>query len=216
MIELLHKAAPIIQGALLMTLLLGLSSAVLGTALGLVLALFRLSPVAPLRWLAFWYVSIFRGTPLLLQLLLIYFGLPHYGIELEPVPTAILALSLCSAAYLSENFRSGILGVDRGQIEAAQSLGMGAARSLCRIILPQAIRIAAPTMGTRYIALMKDTSLASPITVVELTKMAEQVGSNTFRYMEMFIIAGALYWVINQMLTFIQVWVESRLGEGVA
>ncbi|AOB25331.1 MULTISPECIES: amino acid ABC transporter permease [Bordetella] len=216
MIELLHKAAPIIQGALLMTLLLGLSSAVLGTALGLVLALFRLSPIAPLRWLAFWYVSIFRGTPLLLQLLLIYFGLPHYGIELEPVPTAILALSLCSAAYLSENFRSGILGVDRGQIEAAQSLGMGAARSLFRIILPQAIRIAAPTMGTRYIALMKDTSLASTITVVELTKMAEQIGSNTFRYMEMFIIAGALYWVINQMLTFIQVWVESKLGKGMS
>jgi len=216
MIELLQKAAPLIQGALLMTLLLGLSSAVLGTLLGLVLALFRLSSIAPLRWFAFWYVSIFRGTPLLLQLLLIYFGLPHYGINIEPVPTAILALSLCSGAYLSENFRSGILGVDRGQIEAAQSMGMTAMRSLFRIILPQAIRIAAPTMGTRYIALMKDTSLASTITVVELTKIAEQVGSNTFRYMEMFIIAGALYWLINQTLTFIQVWVEGRLNKAMA
>jgi len=216
MIDLLQKSAPLIQGALWMTLLLGVVSAVCGTLLGLILALFRLSSIAPLRWFAFWYVSIFRGTPLLLQMLLVYFGLPHYGIQIEPVPTAILALALCSGAYLSENFRSGILGVDRGQIEAAQSLGMTAARSLLRIVLPQAIRIAAPTMGTRYIALMKDTSLASTITVVELTKVAEQVGSNTFRYMEMFIIAGVLYWLINQALTFLQLWVEGRLSKGVA
>ena len=214
MIELLQKSAPVIQSALLMTLLLGISAAVLGTALGLVLALFRLSSVKALRWLAFWYVSVFCGTPLLLQMMLIYFGLPMYGIELEPVPTAILALTLCSAAYLSENFRSGILGVDRGQIEAAQAMGMSAGRILFRIVMPQAIRIAAPTLGTRYIAMMKDTSLASTITVVELTKMAEQVGSNTFRYMEMFIIAGVLYWVINQVLTVLQIWVEGRLSKG--
>ncbi|MBH1963646.1 MAG: amino acid ABC transporter permease [Comamonadaceae bacterium] len=215
MIDLVVKAGPLIQGALVMTVFLGLSSAVIGTGLGLVIALCRLSSIRLLRWVAFSFVSIFCGTPLLLQLLLIYFGLPHYGIDLAPVPTAILALSLCAGAYISENFRSGILGVDKGQIEAAQSMGMGPVRTLFRIVLPQAVRIAAPSLGTRYIALMKDTSLASTITVVELTKVAEQIGSNTFRYMEMFIIAGVLYWLINQVLTFFQLWVESRLSKGI-
>lgn len=216
MIDLLPRIAPIIQSALLMTMLLGVSAIVCGTALGLIVALLRLSKVKPFRWLAFSYVSIFCGTPLLLQILLIYFGLPNYGIKLEPVPSAILALSLCSAAYISENFRSGILGVDKGQIEAAHSLGMSNTKCLLRIVLPQAIRIAAPTMGTRYIATIKDTSLASTITVFELTKMAEQVGSNTFRYMEMFVIAGGLYWLINQILTIIQVWMEARLSRSIA
>jgi cystine transport system permease protein len=139
-------------------------------------------------------VSLFRGTPLLVQIRLIYFGLPRIGIVLDPLPSAILALTLFSASYLSENFRAGILSVDKGQWEAADSLGLSGVKTFTRIIFPQALRIAMPSVGSRLIALMKDTSLASTITVVELTRVAEQVGAASFRYLEMFLMVGIIYW----------------------
>ena len=191
--------------------MLGLGSFVLGSSLGLMVALARISDFAVLRWLAFAYVSIFRGTPLLVQILLLYFGLPYYGIVLDPVPAALLALTLFSASYLSENFRSGIIAVDRGQWEAAQSLGMGYWKTMVRVILPQGLRIAIPSVGSRLIALIKDTSLASTITVVELTRVADQVGAATFRYMEMFLMVGFIYWLINQILTIVQTILEGRI-----
>jgi cystine transport system permease protein len=212
MLELFFRALPLLQKAVVVTLGLGLSSFVLGSLLGMAIALARISPFRVLRWLAFGYVSVFRGTPLLIQLLLIYFGLPNYGIVLDPIPATLLALTLFAAAYLSENFRSGITAVDRGQWEAASSLGMGYGKTLLRIILPQALRIALPTLGSRLIALMKDTSLASTVTVVELTRVADQLGATTFRYMDMFLIVGAVYWCINQVLTILQTWLENRLS----
>ncbi|KAF1049825.1 amino acid ABC transporter permease [Xylophilus sp.] len=214
MLELFNRALPLLQKAVLVTLTLGFSAFFCGCALGLVVALARISPYRPLHWLAFAYVSVFRGTPLLIQILLIYFGLPSYGIVLGPVPSALLALSLFAAAYLSENFRSGILAVDRGQWEAAWSMGMGYWKTLRRVVLPQACRIALPPLGSRLIALMKDTSLASTVTVVEVTRVAEQLGAATFRYMEMFLMVGAVYWLINQVLTLLQTWLESRLSRG--
>jgi cystine transport system permease protein len=195
-----------------MTVFLGLTSFVLGSTLGLLVALARISRFAMLRTLAFAYVSVFRGTPLLVQILLLYFGLPRYGIVLDPVPAALLALTLFSAAYLSENFRSGINAVDRGQWEAAMSLGMGYWKAMSRVILPQGLRIAIPPVGSRMIALIKDTSLASTITVVELTRVADQVGASTFRYMEMFLMVGFIYWVINQILTIVQTILENRMS----
>ena len=180
--------------------------------LGLAIAFLRLSATRLVRWSAFAYVSVFRGTPLLVQLLLIYFGLPRLGVALDPLPSAILALTLFSAAYLSENFRAGILSIDKGQWEAADSLGMTRRKTIARIILPQALRIALPPVGSRLIALMKDTSLASAITVVEVTRVAEQVGAASFRYLEMFLIAGAIYWMINQLLTVAQMLIEQRLS----
>jgi len=211
MLELFFRSLPLLKSAVLMTLMLGLGSFVLGSSLGLMVALARISDVAVLRWLAFAYVSIFRGTPLLVQILLLYFGLPYYGIVLDPVPAALLALTLFSASYLSENFRSGIIAVDRGQWEAAQSLGMGYWKTMVRVILPQGLRIAIPSVGSRLIALIKDTSLASTITVVELTRVADQVGAATFRYMEMFLMVGFIYWLINQILTIIQTILEGRI-----
>jgi|SRR5450830_60075 len=212
MVELFLRALPLLEKAVLYTLGLGLSSFMLGSMLGMLIALFRISSIKPLRWLAFSYVSVFRGTPLLIQIMVIYFGLPNYGIVIEPVPAALLALTLFSAAYLSENFRSGISAVDRGQWEAAASMGMGYRKTLIRIILPQAFRVALPPVGSRLIALMKDTSLASTITVVELTRVADQIGATTFRYMDMFLIVGAIYWIINQTLTILQTWLESHLS----
>lgn len=210
--ELLTRALPLLEKAVLVTLGLGFSAFFLGSVLGMLIALARISRWAPLRWLAFAYVSVFRGTPLLIQILLIYFGLPSYGIVIDPIPAALLALSLFAAAYLSENFRSGIMAVDKGQWEAAQSMGMSYAAILRRIILPQALRVAIPPLGSRLIALMKDTSLASTITVVELTRVADQIGATTFRYMDMFLIVGAVYWIINQLLTTLQAVLEQRLA----
>lgn len=212
MLDLFLRALPLLEKAVLVTLGLGLSSFVLGSALGMLIALARIAPFRPLRWLAFSYVSIFRGTPLLIQILLIYFGLPNYGITIDPIPAALLALTLFSAAYLSENFRSGINAVDKGQWEAAWSMGLGYRKTLTRIILPQGLRIAIPPVGSRLIALMKDTSLASTVTVVELTRVADQMGATTFRYMDMFIIVGTIYWIINQILTILQTWLEEKLS----
>lgn len=212
MLDLFMRALPLLQKAVLVTLGLGFSAFILGSIVGMLITLARISSIAPLRWFAFAYVSIFRGTPLLIQMLVIYFGLPSFGLILDPVPAALIALTLFSAAYLSENFRSGITGVDRGQWEAAWSMGMGYRKTLLRVILPQALRIAIPPLGSRLIALMKDTSLASTITVVELTRVADQIGASTFRYMDMFLIVGAIYWIINQLLTMGQAWLETTLA----
>ncbi len=208
--ELFLRSLPLLQQAVVMTIALGLGAFILGSLLGMAIALLRISKLRLFRTLAFAYVSIFRGTPLLVQILLIYFGLPHYGIVLSPIPSALLALTLFSAAYLSEIFRAGISSVDSGQWEAAESMSLGYWTCLRRIILPQAFRIALPPMGSRLIALIKDTSLASTITVMEMTRVAEQVGAATFRYMEMFLMIGAIYWVINQVLTILQTWLEGR------
>lgn len=212
MVELFMRALPLLENALLLTLLLSASSFILGCILGLLIALARISTFRILRYAAFVYVSIFRGTPLLVQLLLIYFGLPRIGIVLEPVPSAIIALTLFSASYLSENFRSGINAVDKGQWEAGLSMGLSYRKLMQRIILPQGLVIAIPTVGSRLIALVKDTSLASTVTVVELTRVADQVGAATFRYMEMFLIVGAIYWIINQILTILQTYLEDRFA----
>ena len=212
MYELFLRALPLLKQAIVITLGLGLSAFVMGSILGMAIALMRNSALRLLRIIAFIYVSIFRGTPLLVQILLVYFGLPRLGITLDPIPAALTALTLFSASYLSENFRSGINSVDKGQWEACNAMGMGYWTSLKRIILPQAFRIALPPLGSRLIALMKDTSLASTVTVMELTRVAEQVGATTFRYMEMFLMVGCIYWLINQVLTILQTWLEGHLS----
>lgn len=212
LMDLIARALPLLVQGLAITLFLGITSFAAGAVLGLLLALARLSTRRWLRTLAVAYVSIFRGTPMLVQILLIYFGLPQLGIVLEPIPSALLALSLNAASYLSENFRSGILGVERGQREAASAIGMTYVQALRRIILPQALRIATPAVGNRFVALMKDTSLASVVTVVDLTRVAEQVGSATFRYIEMFVIVALVYWIVNTVLSVGQESLERRMA----
>ena len=210
--SLVNRALPLLGQAVAVTLLLGLSSFAIGSVLGLVGALARMSPKRPLRYLAVAYVSIVRGTPLLVQILLIYFGLPQLGIVVEPIPSAIAALSLNAGAYLTEDFRAGVLAIERGQREAAHTLSMTYPQALRRVIFPQAVRVALPPVGNRLVALMKDTSLASIITVVELTRVANAVGSATFRYVEMFVIVAAVYWLINALLSAGQEGLERRLA----
>lgn len=210
--DLFLRAAPTLLEALWITIFLGLVSFAIGSAIGLSVALTRMSKLRVLKAVVVTYVSIFLGTPMLVQILLIYFGLPQIGIRLDPIPSGILALSLNVGAYQSENFRAGLLGVDHGQREAAYSIGMSYWQAMRRILFPQALRIAAPPIGTRFIALMKDTSLVSVITVTELTRAAERVGSATFRYLEMYLIVAAVYWLLNLVLSLGQAALERRLG----
>lgn len=210
--ELFQRAAPFLVEALGVTIFLGVTSFAIGSTIGLSVALVRMSKLHLLKAVAVTYVSIFLGTPMLVQILLIYFGLPQIGISIDPIPSGIVALSLNVGAYQSENFRAGLIGVDHGQREAAHSIGMSYWQSMRRIIFPQALRIALPTIGTRFIALMKDTSLVSVITVTELTRVAERVGSATFRYLEMYLIVALIYWLLNFVLSIGQAAIERRLA----
>lgn len=214
--DLLVLPMPGLLKGLGVTILLGVVSFVLGFVLGGLITLARISRSPVLKGAAIAYVSLFRGTPLLIQIMLVYFGLPQLGVQIPPIPSAILAFTLYSAAYLSENLRGGILAIDKGQWEAARSMGITYGRSLRRIIYPQALRVATPAIGGRFIALMKDTSLASVITVVELTRVAESAGSSSFRYVEAFVLAGAVYWLINAVLSIAQAVLERRMGRAYA
>ncbi|MET7337650.1 amino acid ABC transporter permease [Nonomuraea sp. NPDC005650] len=214
--DLLIEFLPDLLTGLALTIVLGVVSFVLGSALGALVMLARISASRVLRALAAAYVSVFRGTPLLIQIMIIYFGLPQIGLEIPPIPSAIVAFTLFSAAYLSENFRAGVLGVDKGQWEAAASMAMPYWKTLRRIIFPQAIRIATPAVGSRFVALMKDTSLASAVTVVELTRVAEGIGTSTFRYMEALLLVGALYWMVNTLLQIGQQALERRMQRAYA
>ncbi|MEV4251252.1 amino acid ABC transporter permease [Streptosporangium canum] len=209
---LLVLSMPSLLRGLAITVLLGVVSFVLGSVLGGLITLARISRHRTLKVVAIAYVSVFRGTPLLIQIMLVYFGLPQLGVQIPPIPSAILTFTLYSGAYLSENFRGGILAVDKGQWEAAGSMGMTYGRALRRVVFPQAVRVATPAIGSRFISLMKDTSLASVITVVELTRVAESVGSSSFRYVEAFVMAGIVYWLINTTLSVGQEVLERRMG----
>jgi His/Glu/Gln/Arg/opine family amino acid ABC transporter permease subunit len=165
--------------------------------LGLLVALARSSPVAPLRWFAGGYVDLLRGTPLLLQLFYIYFVLPYIGVRLPAIPAGIVGLSLNYAAYLSEVYRAAIGAIDPGQSEASRALGMSSQLAFRRIIAPQAFRVALPPIGNYFIAMFKDTALVAIISVEELMFTAEQLGATTYKYLEIFTATFLIYLVIS-------------------
>lgn len=211
MLETLRTAAPFLLQALWTTLWLGVVSFALSLAVGLLVAVVRLYGPPPLRLPAAAFVSVVRGTPLLTQILLVYYGLPQLGVTIEAIPAVILTLALHAGAYTSEDIRGGMQSVDRGQWEAGYTVGLSFAQVLRRIILPQAVRVITPSLGNRFITMIKDTSLASVVTVVELTRVAEQVGSATFRYIEMFVIVAIIYWGVNSLLAVGQARLERHL-----
>ncbi|MBF6595956.1 MAG: amino acid ABC transporter permease [Thermaceae bacterium] len=211
MLETLRNAAPFLLQALWTTLWLGVVSFALSLAVGLLVAVVRLYGPPILRLLAAAFVSVVRGTPLLTQILLVYYGLPQLGVTIEAIPAVILTLALHAGAYTSEDIRGGMQSVDRGQWEAGYTVGMSFAQVLRRIILPQAVQVITPSLGNRFITMIKDTSLASVVTVVELTRVAEQVGSATFRYIEMFVIVAIIYWGANSLLSVGQARLERHL-----
>ncbi len=214
MIDLFVRAWPLLVAGTAATIGLGLVSFALALPGALVVALSRLYGAAPFRIVSRVFVSFMCGTPLLVQVLLLYYGLPQVGIVLPPIPTVIAAFALHSGAFIGEDLRGAIGSVDNGQWDAGAALGAKTSAVLLLIILPQALRAAVPTLGTRFIGVMKETSLASVVTVVELTRVAEKVGSSSFRYLEMFVIAAGIYWLLSFCIARLQALVERRLQRG--
>ena len=207
---------PLFQGLVRGTLPLTAVSFTLGLALAVLVALMRLSGNRLLSAPARAYVSVIRGTPLLLQLFIIFFGLPSLGITLDPWPSAIIGLSLNVGAYASEAVRGAILAVPRGQWEAAMTVGMGRVTTLRRVVLPQAARIAVPSLSNTLISLVKDTSLVSVVLVTELLRQAQIIAGQTFEYFTLYSVAAVYYWVVCLVLSFGQTRLETRLSRYVA
>jgi cystine transport system permease protein len=207
---------PITRGALLGTIPLALSSFALGLVIALFVALARLSSVRVLSGAARLYVSIIRGTPLLVQLFVIFYGLPSLGLLIDPWPSAIIAFSLNVGGYAAETIRAAILSVPRGQWEAGFTIGMSRALTLRRIILPQAARVSVPPLSNEFISLVKDTSLASLILVTELFREAQKVAAFSQEFMMLYLEAALIYWLICLVLSGAQSRVEKRLDRYVA
>lgn len=191
------KYLPLLLRGAVVTVEISVISMILAVAVGLALALLRLYGVAPLRWMASAYIEVIRGTPLLIQLYLIYYGLPNIGIRLSAFFAAILGLGLNYAAYEAENYRAGIQAIPRGQTEAALALGMTRWQTLRRIILPQSFRLIIPPVTNDFIALFKDSSLVSIITMVELTKVYGMLATTTYDYIGLGLMTAAIYFGLS-------------------
>jgi cystine transport system permease protein len=212
LLPLLREAAPVMARGAGYTLVFAVAAMLGGLLLGFPAAVLRVAPWAPLRWPAAVYVSAFRGTPLLVQLFVIYYGLPGVGIEFTPVTAGVLALSLNAGAYLAESLRGAILGVGQGQWRAGFSLGLTYGQTLARVILPQALRTAVPAMSNTLISLIKDTSLVSVITMTELMLVTKELISITFRPLPLYIAAALVYWVLSLFFEALQRRAERRLN----
>jgi len=215
--DLLGRALwPLVSGALVGTIPLAIASFVLGLAIALGIALMRMSRNRILSSIARVYISIVRGTPLLVQLFVIFYGLPEIGIKISPWPAAIIAFSINVGGYAAETIRASILSVPKGQWEAAHTIGMSRALALRRIILPQAARVSVPPLSNTFISLVKDTSLASLILVTEMFRQAQEIAAATFEFMWIYLLAAIIYWVICAFLSAAQNAAEKRLDRYVA
>ncbi|GAP54182.1 L-cystine transport system permease protein TcyB [Arthrobacter sp. Hiyo6] len=207
---------PILTGAITGTIPVALASFGLGLLLALLVALMRLSRNPVLSAIARIYISVIRGTPLLVQLFVIFYGLPSIGITISPWPSAIIAFSLNVGGYAAEVIRAAILSVPKGQWEAGHTIGMSRRQSLVRIILPQAARVSVPPLSNTFISLVKDTSLASLILVTELFRQAQQVAAFSQEFMLLYLEAAVIYWIICLVLASGQSVLEKRLDRYVA
>jgi polar amino acid transport system permease protein len=174
----------------------------------------RLSRNAFVNGVASLYVSLVRGTPLIVQIYFIYLALPQVGIVLPAIPAGIIALSFNYGAYMTEVFRAGIQAIPRGQREAAQALGLPERAVMRRIVLPQAFRIVIPAIGNDFVAMLKDSSLVSILAVEELLFRSQLVGRQNFRSLEALIIAAAIYWVLTILFSYVQQRLERRMARG--
>lgn len=207
--ELALESLPFLLRGIPYTLGIALVSTAIGMVIGMIIALMRLSPSRALRWTARIYVSFMRGTPVLVFLFLIYFGLPFINIQFNALTSAIICFSLNGAAYISEIFRSSISSVERGQWEASAVLGMSPYITLKDIILPQAFRIAIPPLSSVLLDVIKGTSLAAMITVNEIFQNARVVGGREHDYMTMYILVAAIYWFICSLFGVLQDYLET-------
>jgi cystine transport system permease protein len=207
---------PMLVATVTKTIPLTAVSFVVGLVIALVVALARLSAIGPVSALARVYISLIRGTPLLVQLFIVFYALPQIGLVIDPFPAAVLAFSLNVGGYAAEVIRAAILSIPKGQWEASETIGMGYTTTLQRVILPQAARVAVPPLSNTLISLVKDTSLASTILVTELLRVAQLAAAPTFDFFALYGVAAVYYWVICLILSFAQNRLESRLERYVA
>ena len=205
---------PILMQGIWLTIVLTIGSLFLSTVLGLVWALMRVSGIGVLDKGATLFVNFIRGIPIIVQLFYIYFVLPDMGITLSAMQAAIIGLGIAYSAYHSENFRAGIEAIDHGQIEAAQSIGMGWWMIMRRVILPQAIRIILPPYGNIMIMMLKDSSQASTITVAELAMQGKLIASSTFKNTSVFTMVAIMYLCMSLPLMALVRWMEKRFSAG--
>lgn len=194
--------------ALLLTVL-GIS---FGTLIGVFVAIAKLGKNKILKSIASFYVWFFRGTPMMVQLYFLYFGLPAAGITLKPIAAVTIGLSLNIGAYMGEIIRGGIQAIDKGQYEAAYSLGLSQSQIMKRIVIPQAFRVILPSIGNEFITLLKDTSLASAITMTEILKITYQISSSTFKPLPAYAVAATLYLIMTTLLTYLFNRLERKLS----
>ncbi|MFC7370470.1 ABC transporter substrate-binding protein/permease [Fictibacillus iocasae] len=206
---------PFILKGIITTLKFVSVSIVLGFFLGSLLALMKIAKFAPLRWFADAYTSIFRGTPLILQLLFFYFATPQLtGYEISPFLAGVLTFGLNSAAYISEIIRAGINAVDKGQREASLALGVPYSKMMRQIILPQALKNILPALMNEFITLTKESAIIAVIGVMDIMRRSQIVGADTYRYFEPLIVAGLIYYVMVMALTVLGRMVERRMSRG--
>ena len=208
----IESLGPLLWAAIKFTAPLTLLSFALGLVLGLVVALIRLFGPRPLVPVVRFYVWIIRGTPLLVQLFLIFYGLPSAGIVLDAFPAALIGFTLNVGAYTSEIIRAVIASVPRGQWEAAYSIGMTWRQAMQRTILPQAARVAVPPLSNTFISLVKDTSLAAAITVPEMFQAAQRIVATTYEPLILYVEAAILYLAMSSVLSALQTRLEERLN----
>ncbi|UCE53101.1 MAG: amino acid ABC transporter permease [Desulfobacterales bacterium] len=208
------KYLPFIMKGVGTTIYVSLLSIISACVLALFGALGRLSKNPIFYGIATFYISIIRGTPLIVQIFVIYLGLPQMGIVISAVPAGIIALGVNYGAYMTEIFRAGIQSIGRGQIEAAHSLGMTYAQMMKRVVLPQALRLIIPPTGNEFIAMLKDSALVNFLGVWELFFRAIKVGRQNFKNMETLIIAGLFYWMVTIIFQYFQSRLENRLSKG--
>jgi len=207
---------PMLKAGLAFTVPLTLVSFTIGLALAFVTAIARLSHIRILSQIARFYVWMIRGTPLLVQLFIIFYGLPSAGITIDAFPAAVIGFSLSVGAYNSEIIRAAILSIPKGQWEAAYSIGMTRNQARRRIIIPQAIRVAIPPLGNSFISLVKDTSLAATITVTELFQVAQQITATKYEPLVLYCEAAVIYLLFSTLLSALQNKYEKRLERYVA
>ena len=210
--EFVARSGPRIVSAAEITIIVCLVSMVIATALAVVGAIARLSGNPYINGAASLYVSLVRGTPLLVQIIFVYYGLPQLGIVLPAIPAGILALSFNYGAYMTEVFRAGIQAVPPGQREAAAALGMPERLIMRRIVVPQATRIVIPAIGNDFIAMLKDSALLSVIAVQELLWWGQRLGRSALEPMTGVLIAAAVYWVLTMIFSLFQERLERRLA----
>ncbi|HZQ45396.1 MAG TPA: ABC transporter substrate-binding protein/permease [Verrucomicrobiae bacterium] len=206
-----RKYLPLLLRGAVVTVGISVLAMILAVVAGLAIVLLRLYGIAPLRWLAKAYVEVMRGTPLLIQLFVIYYGLPEIGIKLNAFVAAIVGLGLNYAASESENYRAGIQSIPNGQVEAALALGMSRWQTLQHVVLPQALRVVIPPVTNDFIAMFKDSSIVSVITMVELTKVYGMLAMSTYDYMGLGLMTAGIYFALSYPASIFANRLERRL-----